>query len=302
MSEFKPMFLFGSGISPAPGVITLTDKILTADLHHTCADEWLPVGRGNKALFQYPYDDPQAVLQLLQSIRATIFEHRKSARISEPVVTYEDVANICTQMEYHAYTGRNAAIQDYYDRLQKKSGLNRADFGKLCGAARQWVEWSCHEFLKPPPEGEITAEFALKRSAIGRFVQDVVHASPQSTIVTLNHDVYLDEVLGHEAMFGFGGSGRKTFHPDARRNSPHRLIKLHGSIDWYLAGARNVAVRSNTPFFFERNSPPLILAGTISKLEDYNYSVFPWLWAEFQNSLRNTRRLVVSGYGFKDLV
>ena len=39
----------------------------------------------------------------------------------------------------------------------------------------------------------------------------------------------------------------------------------------------------------------------ISKLEDYNYLLFPWLWAEFQNALRITRRIVVCGYGFKDL-
>lgn len=44
----------------------------------------------------------------------------------------------------------------------------------------------------------------------------------------------------------------------------------------------------------------MLLAGTLSKLEDYSFSIFPWLWAEFQNALRKTRRVVISGYGFKD--
>lgn len=70
MSELKPMFLFGSGIGPAPSVSLPTSRILGANLHRTNRDAWVHEDQGNAALGQNPYDDPEEIRKLLRKISA----------------------------------------------------------------------------------------------------------------------------------------------------------------------------------------------------------------------------------------
>lgn len=294
MFEFKPIFLFGSGISPAPGVNDLTGKILTADLHRDCnAGPWY---RGSPRVCSGGANDPQIVRDFLGLLRQHV---AKSRGIELDKISYEDIANLCVQLDYNSDTLRNPAIMPFAQLLRERLALDAEAFAWLPSAALDWMAWSIHyEFTKP----ELADIAQPKIRAIQSFADFVTQRAASSVVVTLNHDTFLEAAFDYQVQMGFSKPAGAHFSPDLlAQQDAHKpkLIKLHGSIDWFSESGR--IVRHQKWPDLHPDWRPILLSGTISKLEDYNYLLFPWLWAEFQNSLRQTRRVVVSGYGFKDL-
>lgn len=285
MSKLTPLFLFGSGISPAPNVSDLTERIFSADLYRHSYGIWIPK---NPQSFDRisPSDDPRYVRHFLGCLRQ-FCARRWNVPLSE--VNYEHVAGLCRQLNYDADTDRDPAIAPFVDSLRDQVAISNEDFQYLPLSAHAWISSSIYwEFRRCASTSEDTQ----------RFISSVIRPLGRSVVVTLNHDTYFEDEFGPDLNVGFSKTG--CFSPDRLNEpSPHKLLKLHGSVNWSAADTittLHTSWRSEAP-----DSVPLMLSGTITKLEDYNYLAFPWLWAEFQNSLRNTRRLVVCGYGFKDL-
>jgi hypothetical protein len=153
----------------------------------------------------------------------------------------------------------------------------------------------------------------------------------QVDIFTLNHDAILESSLQeHHVAFcdGFvpelhtiGGSkvlrkcNRELFQTSRCKV---RLYKLHGSIDWFRYRPQGENwhdefignPRGDAPLAFidERGQPllpiksyePRILVGTVNKMLSYSDGIYADLHWELDRVLRETKALVVSGYGFGD--
>ena len=293
-----PSFIFGSGTSPAPNVSELTELVLGAHMRRH-SDGIFRMSDSGGYHTQEAGDDPDCIRYYLRLIREDIATYQKRS-IDE--VTYEDVANIVVQLDKETGSRRNAALGPYRKHLVKRMvskfpalDQKNGDFESLCWAATEWIQWAIYHTLrdcKKPP------------SALQAFIETFLDDELPASIITLNHDDFLEKILGARANLGFRSneSGIEFFDADKlSETSKIRVLKLHGSVDWFWhADSCNYR---RLPIFdsFEIDTAPSLLAGTVSKLESYNFSVFPWLWAEFQNVLRHTRRIVISGYGFKDI-
>lgn len=294
----RSMFIFGSGTSPAPRVTELTERVLTASMYRG-SDGIFYRGNDGGHLKQEAGDDQTIIRYYLTSIRNDIARYWKKDR-SE--ISYEDIANICVHLNKETGSGRNASLHPYRKKLSKQLSskfpsfqAKRGDLGSLAWAAMDWIAWAIYREFQ---------DCEARPIALKRFTKSLVAKAPSPTIVTLNHDVYLESILRSQANLGFRkrGSGVELFDPDSlstRRGIP--VLKLHGSVDWFWHSESRKYQRLRRFNSLKIDTPPSILAGTSSKLEDYNFSVFPWLWAEFQNTLRKTRRIVVCGYGFHDV-
>jgi len=172
------------------------------------------------------------------------------------------------------------------------------------------VQWVVYNALFPhePPKG-----FGLLRDTIRSTRYQV-------EIATLNHDLLVECVL-HDAdvtfVDGFGitdGDGKRfdgALFEKAKTEVP--LYKLHGSIDWYLDGdGAPVYVklppqgsiwahkRGDGRPYVAIDSQPIFLSGKLAKVSSYATQPFAEIHRQFKTALRQTDRIVVSGYGFRD--
>ena len=183
MSEFKPMFLFGSGISPAPKVTELTDKILKADLLSKSGTLWSPKC---SACSQNKAEDPDLIRHFLITLRQSCADtwKRKTAE-----VTYEQIAGLCRQLNFNSDTTRDPGIVPFAKSIQQALALSDDDFCLVPWFADNWIASAIYfEFQRLPSEDENTKN----------FVRNVIRCCPQANLVTLNHDTYLEDSFGPE--------------------------------------------------------------------------------------------------------
>ena len=134
-----------------------------------------------------------------------------------------------------------------------------------------------------------------------------------ANIFTLNHDKLVDNYLsglGIEYVDGFGDEviRMRWWSSDWRDNEKGKtkLIKLHGSIDWYLMninpdrkplGQVGIpldwdhwhATNPEGKFIRSLEHRPLILVGTFNKMFRYSDDIFAELYYYFLATLRNTQ-------------
>jgi hypothetical protein len=135
-------------------------------------------------------------------------------------------------------------------------------------------------------------------------------------IFTLNHDIVLERCLsrnGIQVADGFDEPVNDVRHwdPDLLegRSSKVRLLKLHGSVDWFLYRpyVRDWRV-ARIPLGLDPHdalnptakSRPELLVGTFNKMLQYTSRIYADLHCQFHYSLRHSQRLVICGYGFGD--
>lgn len=135
---------------------------------------------------------------------------------------------------------------------------------------------------------------------------------------TLNNDTVFENFLRQRNLEYFDGfvqgpDGKfwwdtTSFIPT--KNLRIRLLKLHGSINWYAdqhfgKGSKSIERVDNATLpHIRRDLPekaePVFLAGTLNKMLEYTSEVFAFLQSEWLRSLYQSNVLVVCGYGFND--
>jgi NAD-dependent SIR2 family protein deacetylase len=152
-------------------------------------------------------------------------------------------------------------------------------------------------------------------------------------IVTTNYDCNLERVLRsigapfHDGILGKRardseerawrlGGGELSFFND----SSIALVKLHGSINWYMCHDVNAsgtgmmaaattrlgpeqgykAYISHSWWTFTSKSCPAMLRGSLSKAAEYSYSTYSQLLAAFEQVLQRADVMVVAGFGWSD--
>jgi hypothetical protein len=174
---------------------------------------------------------------------------------------------------------------------------------------------------------------ALEHSPMAREQLDRIHAPLLDAcrdihvrfvdVVTLNHDTLFEESFMRAAIpieDGFKSSRRfdgiAVWNGYMMRGGPRvRLIKLHGSIDWWeirrhSGGHRATLARvSGYPFRLKDRSGrvwdtsdyrPRMLVGTTNKMLDYLKPFNLDRLAVFRRSLKRSKGLVIAGYSFRD--
>ncbi len=141
-------------------------------------------------------------------------------------------------------------------------------------------------------------------------------------IFTLNHDLLIERTL-ERAGISFS-NGFVSLSDDlrswdgaafARSRARVRLIKMHGSVDWYpMRFSRRepslVCIPTNGDIEHARGpndempgplpDRPAILIGTFNKMLEYTMGIYADLFCAFRAALGNLDRVVVSGYSFGD--
>lgn len=261
----------------------------------------------------------------------------ESDKPNQPV-TYEDLYHLCAQVVTDTSGGAtrytdpfNLAIRPFSEKLRRdakpflledpephildgsKPLLSTAEEGcwLITGVVRGMLN-----------SDNVDDDSALKESFLP-LLEAVNEAKcrqkdvKQVTIVTLNHDVLVETLLekhcdltpgiGFKDGFGPLEEGTRRYKPDRLfdDSAKVRVIKPHGSINWYsdedgpiaLPVTHRVSNRLR-PRRFEK-SEPSFLSG-IGKEGRYQYGIFGDMVEAFQHVFRQTTNAIESGFGWQD--
>jgi len=327
------VLFLGAGVSVPSGLPTaasLTNRLFT--------DSYTDDGRGvfspgmNATNIEAGSDVTERVRELLEVLRT--HDNEDIARVGiSPVAggfqssgaiyrsgsTYEDLFFLCQQISlWNIGLSDNSLTTPFMESIERKAGgLLRGGSldARLCDLASLGQQASI--FI------ETVVANALRRHYVVGFELIRELATEPSIerlhIVTLNHDTLVEQYLsanGIAFVDGFGApDGDVRWSEDGAYDTqgPHvRILKLHGSINWYsflfqgrartalLLGtdaanardARGLPIRSQ----FRR---PSFLSG-INKTVSYQRGIYADVHFRFNEVLRECDQIVMSGYGWGD--
>jgi len=252
--------------------------------------------------------DAEPVLALLEDLRTlgTEFFGR------EP--TYEELAQNARLVD-DALSGEyeSAAVLPLAKKLVAKdyAGGDYERLIELASLAHQYVaDMVCQMLTRTPERLDHIAAIVEACKQL-----ESVH------LATLNHDLVIEQGLESSGVRYSDGFERREsdvrFWTDEWEDGDARLLKLHGSLDWWAfqvpdepwrgwTAARYRgddvfhAVRDGRSLGFPQDSRPIVLTGTFDKILAYETWIFPDQHLRFHEALRRANRLVVIGYSFGD--
>lgn len=327
MNELDPTsvtFLLGSGVS-IPSSYPSTAEI-TSDL---LKKNWL----GTRDTARYP-ESPHwmstsdysvriaGVWGLIRLLRSHIEQHLALQAKGE--ANYEDIYYLGRQLldsfrgEYDN-PGLLPFLFDLRAKVEQMLGQLNANYepnymlGKRVNVGLNDLLAGTLEFI----EEAVAEKLALRQPIRGLDLLDECRKIGPLHIVTLNHDTLLETHFSAEPIrdgFSSISENAAEFEPktfDATDEYGVMLLKLHGSINWYrykTKAERDLVVRvQGDPNRVNRRGEDLfapvgrmLLAGTTNKELAYGSGVFLELMYQFHRRLKETRLLIVSGYGFAD--
>lgn len=328
VGKARVAFLVGAGASQAvhaPGTEVITERVLASPLPAT-------------------WREGQAVVLFLRVLDCQIRVFYQNTAQTGRVPNYEDLYYLAGQMPdglmaSHDVSGiDNPAVESLIEKLldhpDVKTALREIEMARdrtgvaaLARLAMSRTEGVLTDALREI-ESTLEEPAALSR-AFQMFVDATLGDEQAVDLYTLNHDLILETVLlsapgfatsagGQPLVDGFsrGEEGFRWWNPRAFDDPAARvrLLKLHGSLDWWLAStslgppwpplfAPEFAVHADSPVLPTRlGSPlgPVLLVGRFNKAMEQTHGVFLELLSRFQRGLRRTNTLVAVGYGFGD--
>lgn len=323
-------FLLGSGVSiPSgyPSTAGITSNLLSKN--------WL--GDRDRVRRPSPFFDPtadptyalklDAVIGLVRILRSHIDQHL--ALHGKDEASYEDIYYLARQLldgtrgEYD-----NPALLPLMFDLRNNASFmveKLNDAYRFDGVLRQREELRFESLLERSldfVEESVATQLASGRAAAGLDLLDkMMEDDPANPlqVVTLNHDTLLDcHFAKHSVVDGFRpfSSGTELFDPIRfELQTPFRvmLLKLHGSVDWFryksnkgtdlaikVKGGDRDHIKGEAGEDLRSPENRLLLAGTTNKELAYGSGIFLELMFQFHHLLKQTRLLIVSGYGFGD--
>lgn len=248
------------------------------------------------------------------------------------------------QADRYVYGGQAYRRQTTYEDLfYLASQMTLSGWGLLADAtAGAFTDLMCHrgrDFLKGSSAIARTADLLDLAKAACDFIErtvarllfcdavrglDLILELATSSrisrldVVTLNHDTLVEQLLTENRIVyadGFSDpDGDIRWYGDApsRSDARVRIIKPHGSINWYRSGDYRVLQptiltdRGSSKWRDQGGKPPPMLQSSpsfltgASKVMSYNRGIFANMLFEFQVALRECRNVVMSGYGWGD--
>jgi SIR2-like domain len=308
--------LLGSGASlPAgmPSVAQITQRVLSGE-------NVLKNGPDFRLVDQLPPNHEvfvEGVREIVGFVRElkTLCDDYFESQEKERTTNYEDIAYVARQIEDGLLSEyENPALLPLNERFSANAGRTPHELLELAGASADYIEDIVRSLLGRPSEtvDHLTA-------VVDAFADATVD---HITIATLNHDVVLEHAFrdsrtrysdGFAERFGTVLVWNDTFHPPTRK-----LLKLHGSIDWWRynltrdgwTGQFTARATDGDPFHardpegnlveFPAGGRPQILTGTFNKILQYGSGVYADQHFRFHEALAAADALVAIGYGFRD--
>ena len=318
----KVLFVLGSGVSSfiCSRVEDITKKVLD------------PSGLQLPS-FHSRHDE----YEIIRVIKGFLGELDKTARQLPIEPTYEDLFSMCKQL-YDWETGINTdpALTQFRDHIYR----NTAQFWKffdgghylgrkpLAAVARkssilinEVIRVLLSQDLQKREIADLNQELKLLIDTIEKYGAENVD------VLTLNHDTLVEKLLGDEVPWttGFDSSISKdgdviNFSPDSFQDKTRvRIVKLHGSIDWYYVGTNQSNFRWvsmcweqyqqltfekvldwNGKNFYEDHETVSELTGTTTKTSSYTEGIHGELYIQARQLLKEHNRIICSGYGWRD--
>jgi hypothetical protein len=311
----RAAFFFGSGISRLSGAPFVDD--ITASLLNTA---WMP----DTAERFYPRPAADGTTSVGVALRAQEFL-RAVQRHIEPLVAaresravhYEDLYAVALQIfQDETREIPNPLIAEGLAAIkQATAALHEGQddhvagnpFASLADRAINLIQWAVYYGLA-----------AAKGPKGMEVISDVARAVGNLDVFSLNHDRLIEAQLkakGVEFADGFGEQrdGYRIFNSAWCRDAlAVRLLKLHGSVNWYLCRfkewdqfaafdqdawhCKDLDGRWVDPL----DVKPMFLSGTTVKEQAYGVGLFGDIFTEFRDLLSRHRTLVCCGYGWGD--
>lgn len=223
---------------------------------------------------------------------------------------YEEISLLAGQL-HDALSGEHesASVMPLATELLERPYVNEQDLRALTQGVRNYVADTVHQMLHSPP---------VRVDHLAAIV-DACQQLTQVDLATLNHDLVLEKALNTAGIAyadGFERSdGDVCRWVDNWGDGRVRLLKLHGSIDWWdyrfadepwhgWITCRNQGDDAFHPkrsgIDLPRDLRPVFLTGTWDKILAYETAIFADQHFRFQKALRATNRVIAIGYGFGD--
>ena len=318
---------FGSGISKPSGMPMcdkITSELFTRQWHRHTDGLFYPGPGGLKPDGLDIAASVQAFLGVLRKSASAYLASRKAGSDN-----YEHLFSLAQIIEDElAGESHNPALGDFVERIGRETETLAKSFSaaswsvtrndQLASLARE-----CQVFIESVVRTQLGADtkpvgyraFASLLHEVGRF--------EHIDVVTLNHDLLLDRVMDLESVPYVDGfstrDGEIRFFDDHAISAHERihLIKPHGAINWHSFRQRpndSSSDRHGIPDsgvsawyakngsgnrFDNLNGNPVFLTG-INKAVRYSTGIFGKQVSWFRHSLEQTKRVVCSGYGWRD--
>jgi hypothetical protein len=227
------------------------------------------------------------------------------------VVNYEDIAFLADQVASSLdFEYENPALDPFIaDLADRVASGDEHELGDRANKAREYIIGSVVSLLQRPP----------KELGHLNLVVEACESSDaeQIDIVTVIHDTVLEQVL-QQSRIAYSDGFEETINDKTRAwsntfSESVKLLKLHGSVDWYRTrwqGQQTMIRTADDPWHLVDNAgnqidPPAdgraqILAGTFNKILSYPSPVYLEQHGHFRAALDAADAVVVSGYSFGD--
>ncbi|HTB62908.1 MAG TPA: SIR2 family protein [Opitutales bacterium] len=317
LTERKVLILLGSGISLGsglPNVRELTNDILNGSFIFSSDQKFYPESFGILPSLgeERVAKNTQRFLQLLKTYSDRYYAIRTGQESH-----YEDIYYLAKQLaDDQTDNIQNPAIDGFIRDVREQAeplfrgiyALERARYQQMADRSCALIESVLAHRLQLPKEIkglDLLTTLALNNEIV------------QLDVTTLNHDTLVETHLGRsgcEIQDGFSKiDGDLQIFDPAEFDYPKRirLLKLHGSIDWYrfyLDKKSQMAKVSHGDIYHAKDKNgklinldgPNFLAGTFNKILDYGSGIFGEQFFRFHQFLKEHDRLIISGYGFGD--
>ena len=320
------VFFLGSGVSrPSgmPSVADITQKVLDAPLVYTENKRYVfPESVENNPKIGRPRDSSHRRVAKLRGYLDLVKQH------AEPVlsqfgreVTYEDLYALCgvvvndQEQRKGAHQPVNPEARQFSEKLEDEIG---GDLLKCQEDPRDPLAFTANEatFLISGVVREMLSDSPDEIQGLDPLLA-AIEELDRVTIVTLNHDLLLEQLLKeHDIDFDDGFEERED--GDVRRYSPERLfdgpndvtiIKPHGSVSWYVNDSGDQSEYISFPVDEPVPDPtklprllprePRILHG-YRKAEQYTADIYGDMVDALLLALHDTSTVVESGFGWTD--
>jgi len=304
------VFLLGSGISidaGMPDVTKITEQVVSGDGAMLHTNQHFVIDADHPS-YECRRSQAEPVLELIQDIRCLATQYFKRER--DP--NYEEISQVVREIG-DSLSGEYPSpavlplIRQLLHRPYSEASCER--LRKLSQLAHDYIRDTVRHMLKEQP---------VCVSHLGVIVE-ACEELPSVTLATLNHDLVLERALEGANLAYTDGfeilDEDVRYWRDAWGDGP-RLLKLHGSLDWWSYRHSDEPWRGWDTGRFRGEDPmnpnrpeivdvhpdmrPIFLTGTFDKILAYETSVFPDQHFRFHEALKETERIVVIGYGFGD--
>ncbi|MBU6196436.1 MAG: SIR2 family protein [Cyanobacteria bacterium REEB446] len=259
------------------------------------------------------------------------FLYKKEQAIESKLVRKINFEDIYSLLYSLGHPSRNACnhryLEDFIEHLDK---LNDAEKTKLKipypgqnllnGLIRQPdTYFKAMKMLKCIIAKELEKHNGVDVTLLKSKFWDHLFKSEKINIFSLNHDLIIEQILGHKSKDFQDGfelkNGFQEFTDNFPDNNKINFLKLHGSIDWFnvnysgrnfYVNNKDAQIESMIKRYSEGSQELLLindrafLTGTQNKYEEYLMSIYSDLKWHYKRLLKDTEKLIVIGYSFGD--